>query len=285
MAQTSPPSLVGSVAQLAAMIPDGAKIAVPPDYSGVAMELTRAVLRGGMHGRPPRNLHLVCVPVSGLQAELLIGAGCIGTLETSAVTLGEYGTAHRFQAGLRSKAFKMLDATCPAVHAAIQAAGKGLPFMPLRGLLGTDLLDNRPDWKVIDNPFGEGADPIVLLPAIKPDFAVFHAPFADRNGNVFIGRRRELVAMAHASTASLVTVEEMRDIDLLASEETAAGTLTAAYIGGIAEAPRGAWPLKLWDIYDYDEDHLKEYGTLARTDEGFERYLDRFVRQQRHAAE
>lgn len=261
-----------SADDLAAMIPDGAKIAVPPDYSGVAMELTRAMIRRGL-----RNLHVVCVPISGLQTELLVGAGCVGTVETSAITLGEYGTAHRFQAVLKAGRIRMLDATCPAVHAAIQAAGKGLPFMPLRGLLGTDLLKNRSDWKVIDNPFSPNDDPIVLLPAIRPDMAVFHAPYADRNGNVFIGRRRELVAMAHAATMSLVTVEEVRDTDLLASEETAAGTLTAAYIGGIAEAPRGAWPLKLWDLYEYDEDHLKDYGSLARSDEGFVAYLDRFV--------
>lgn len=270
---------VSSLDQLAAEIPNGAKIAVPPDYSGVAMALTRAMIRRGL-----RDLHVVCVPVSGLQTEMLVGAGCVGAIETSAITLGEYGTAHRFQAGLKAKQFRMLDATCPAVHAAIQAAGKGLPFMPLRGLLGTDLLKNRPDWQVIDNPFEEkGGDPIVLLPAIKPDFAIFHSPFADRNGNVFIGRRRELVAMAHASTASLVTVEEIRDIDLLASEETAAGTLTAAYIGGIAEAPRGAWPIKLWDIYDYDEAHLKLYGEMARTAEGFAGYCDRFVHDQKAA--
>ena len=49
----------------------------------------------------------------------------------------------------------MKDATCPALHAAFQAAEKGVPFMPLRGLIGTDVLKNRPDWKVIDNPFGE----------------------------------------------------------------------------------------------------------------------------------
>ncbi|WP_370152371.1 CoA transferase subunit A [Ferrovibrio sp.] len=272
--------LVQSVAALAAQIHDGAKVAVPPDYSGVAMELTRALIR-----RRPHGLHLVCVPVSGLQAEMLIGAGCVGTLETSAVTLGEYGTAYRFAAALKRGDFRMLDATCPAVHAAIQAAGKGLPFMPLRGLLGSDLLKNRPDWKVIDNPFADGGDPIVLLPAIRPDFAVFHAPYADRNGNVFIGRRRELVAMAHASRESLVTVEEIRDVDLLASEETAAGTLTAAYIGGIAEAPRGAWPLKLWDIYDYDEAHIRLYCEAARSEDGFARYLTEHVQDSRQAAE
>lgn len=267
--------LLPSVDALAARIPNGAKIAVPPDYSGVAMELTRAMIR-----RDIRDLHLVCVPVSGLQADMLIGAGAVATLETSAVTLGEYGGAPRFAAKLKQGAFRMMDATCPAIHAAIQAAGKGIPFMPLRGILGSDLLANRPDWKVIDNPFSEQPDPIVLLPAIRPDLAVFHAPFADRNGNVFIGRRRELVAMAHASAAALVTVEEVRDVDLLATEESAAGTLTAAYIGGIAEAPRGAWPLRLWDIHAEDEVHLKTYCEMARSDEGFRSYLDRYV----HAA-
>ena len=264
--------------QLAAKIPDGAKICVPPDYAGVAMELTRAMIRRGV-----KDLHVVCVPVSGLQVELLIGAGAVKTLETSAITLGEYGTAQRFVAGIKSGQFRMLDATCPAVHAAIQAAGKGVPFAPLRGILGTDLLKSRPDWKVIDNPFSEEKDPIVLLPAIRPDVTLFHAPYADRNGNVFIGRRRELVAMAHASETSFVTVEEIRDVDLLASEESAAGCLAAAYVGGIAEAPRGAWPLHLWDIYGYDEPHIKMYSEMARSADGFERYLDEYVRERRAA--
>ena len=265
-------SPIHTVDELAAMIPDGAMFVVPPDFSGVAMSLTRAMIRRG-----PRNLHMVCLPTSGLQAELLIGAGCIATLETSAITLGEYGTAHRFQAGLKSRQFRMLDATCPAIYTAIQAAGKGLPFMPMRGLLGTDVLARRSDWVVIDNPFANGNDPILLLPAIRPDFAIFHAPYADRDGNVFIGRRRELVSMAHAAAQSLVTVEEVRDVDLLSTEESAAGTLAAAYIGGVAVAPRGAWPLKMWDLYEYDVAHLKLYGDLARSEVGFRSYVEQFV--------
>ena len=51
--------------------------------------------------------------------------------------------------------------------------------MPLRGLIGSDILKYRDDWKVIDSPFGSD-DPIVLLPAIKPDVALLHAPMADR---------------------------------------------------------------------------------------------------------
>ena len=109
---------------------------------------------------------------------------------------------------------RMKDATCPALHAAFQAAEKGVPFMPLRGLIGSDVLAHRPDWKMIDNPFGDD-DPIVLLPAIKPDVALFHAPMADRHGNVWIGRQRELVTMAHAAAKTVVTVENIHDGNLL----------------------------------------------------------------------
>ena len=49
----------------------------------------------------------------------------------------------------------MKDATCPALHAALQASEKGVPFMPLRGLIGSDILKYRDDWKVIDSPFGD----------------------------------------------------------------------------------------------------------------------------------
>src|ERR1700693_3907354 len=166
-----------------APIADGAMLAVPRETSGVAMAATRALIRRGV-----RRLHLVTLPTSSLQADILIGAGCVERLETSAVSLGEFGPAPRFTAAILSATIRMKDATCPALHAAFQAAEKGVPFMPLRGIIGSDLLVHRPDWRVIDNPFGEN-DPIVLLPALHPDVALIHAPMADRAGNVWIGRQ------------------------------------------------------------------------------------------------
>ena len=272
--------LLGSADALAAKVPNGAKVAVGVDSGGVAMELTRALIRRGV-----RDLHLVCVPTSGLQADLLIGAGCVATLETSAISFGEYGTPYRFHDALKRGAIRLMDATCPAIYAAVEAGRKDIPFIPLRGLLGSDLVAHRPDWKTIDNPFAPD-DPIILLPAIRPDFALLHAPYADRAGNIFIGRRRDHAEMAQASRlGALVTVEEVRDVDLFASEETAAGTLPAIYVEATAVAERGAWPLGLADHYDADEAHFRRYGELARTADGFESYLDQFVRAQRQAAE
>lgn len=256
---------------LAAMIPNGAKVAVPSDYTGVSMAATLALVRSRVRG-----LHLVCVPVSGLQAEILIGAGVADTIETSAVTLGEFGAAPRFVAALRARSIRMLDATCPAIHAALQAAQKGIPFIPLRGLIGTDVLARRPDWKVIDNPF-EAHDPIVLLPAIRPDIALFHAPLADRFGNVFIGRWRELLTMAHAARETLVTVEAITDDDLMEDPDRSPGVIPALYVTRIAHAPRGAWPLRFGDVYPLDEAALTRYVAAARTEDGFRRILQEWL--------
>ena len=256
---------------LAAMITEGAKLAVPSDNSGVAMAATRELVRRGVRG-----LHLVCVPVSGMQADVMIGAGLVSTIETSAVSLAEFGAAPRFTAALRDKKLRMLESTCPAIHAALQAAQKGIPFTPLRGLIGSDVLTHRPDWKVIDNPF-QTDDPIVVLPAIQPDIALFHAPLADRYGNVFIGRWRELLTLAHAARRTVVTVERITDHNLLEDIERSPGVIPALYVTGIAKAERGAWPLRFGAEYPADEPAIENYAAAARTKAGFESWLEAWL--------
>ncbi len=250
----------------AAAIPDGARLAIPPDYSGVAVAATRALVR-----RNIRGLHLIAVPQAGLQADVLIGAGCVATLEAAGINLGEHGLAPRFTAAVLAGSIVMRDATCPAIHAGLQAAEKGIPFLPLRGILGSDLLRVRPDWRVIDNPFGLN-DPIVLIPAIRPDIALFHARVADRDGNVWVGVRRELMLMAHASAKTYVTVETVQTDNLLADPALAAGTIPALYIDAIQQAPGGMRPLGFEDETPHYAS-LANYASLAQTDAGFMDWL------------
>jgi len=272
---------VCTLGELADAIPDGAMLAIPPDNCGAPIAATLALIRRGA-----RNLHLVCVPQSGFQTELLVGAGAVAIVETAAITLGEFGPAHRFGDALRAGRIRVRDATCPAIHAGLQAAVKGLPFMPLRGLIGSDLVPNRPDWKVIDNPFAPGgvSDPIVVLPAIAPDCALIHAPLADRHGNVFIGRKRELLTMAQASRRTFVTVEELAPGNLLEDEARAAGVIPAIYVTAVAVARRGAWPLPFLDQYPGDDAVVSRYVEASRTQQGFDRFLDELLAREAAAA-
>ena len=93
------PVLVSTIEEALAPIADGAILAVPREVAGVPMAATRALIRRGV-----RDLHLVTLPTSSLQADLLIGAGCVAVLETSAVSLGEFGPAPRFTAAVKSGA-------------------------------------------------------------------------------------------------------------------------------------------------------------------------------------
>lgn len=267
--------------ELIAPIQRGTLVAIPPDYSGVSIAATRALIARGTGG-----FRLVATPTSGLQADLLIGAGLVDELEAAAMLLGELGPAPRFAAAVTAGRLRMKDTTCPALHAALQASEKGVPFMPLRGLIGSDVQKNRPDWKVGENPFAPAgtSDPIVFLPAIRPDVALFHATKADREGNVWIGRRRELVTMAHAAKQAIVTVEEIVEGSLLADEATAAGVLPSIYVGAVAEAKRGAWPLGLQDLYTVDDAEIARYAEAARTEAGFRDWLARFMDGRRAAA-
>lgn len=259
-----------SADELVRQVPDGAKVAVFKD-NGVPMEIARALIRNGARG-----LHLVTIPTSGIFADLLIGAGCVSTIETAGVSLGEFGAAQNFARAVKSGAVAIKDSTCPAIYSGLQAGEKGIPFMPFRGLIGSDILETRPDYAVIDNPFGNN-DPIVAVPAIRPDIALIHVPLADRAGNVWVGRAGELKIMAHAAARTFVTVEEIVDGNLREDDRLAPACIPNHYISGIAPAPNGAWPMEFPGRYPTDAAHMKDYAQQTRSEEGLAAYLSAFV--------
>lgn len=270
------PVNLATVEALVADIADGAVIAAMKDTSGAPMALARALIRRGV-----RDLHLVNMPTGGLFADVLIGAGCVATCEGGGVSLGEYGPAPCFVRAVKSGAVRPLDTTCPAVYAALQAGEKGIPFMPLRGLIGSDILTYRSDYKVIDNPVtapgANASDPVVLIPAIRPDVALIHAPLADREGNLWVGRDHELRILAHAAKRTVATVEQVVDGNLNADPLRAAGLIASLYIDAIALAPRGALPRGMPGLYDEDAEGMAAYTRAAETPEGFRAWLDRFL--------
>ncbi|MDX2201414.1 MAG: CoA-transferase [Hyphomicrobiaceae bacterium] len=269
-----------SIEDLVGRIGNGASIALPSDYSGCAMTAVRALVARGV-----RDLHLVCMPQGGFQVDMLVGAGAVARIEAAAVTLGEHGVAPRFTEAIKAGLIEMWDSTCPALLASLQAGEKGLPFIPFRGIIGSDLLRVRPDWKVIDNPMAESGvkDPVVLLPATRPDFALFHALRADAQGNVWVGVQRELMTAAHAARQTLVTVERIEDADFLRDPDLAPGTISSLYVSALAIAKDGAWPVGLDNAYAADEKALQSYASAAATAEGFARWMRNPLQVAAHA--
>lgn len=262
---------------LAQLAPDGASVIIAKDPSA-PVGLAEALIR-----RRARNLHLITLPTGSYAADLLIGAGCVGIVETSGVSLGEFGAAGRFVDAVKSGSLQIKDSTCPAVYAAVQAGEKGQPFAPLRGLIGSDILKTRPDYKIIDNPI-QPNDPVAILPAIRPDIALIHADIADIHGNVWIGGRHEIKSMAHAAHKTLVTVEQIVEHDLRLDPLRSPNLLGSIYVTAIASAPGAAWPTAHPGRYDADAQALTDYAAASRTKTGFDNWLaDRNLTKARSA--
>ena len=260
-----------SLKEIVDEVQDGFILGIPADYSGVPMKFTKELIKKGV-----KNLKLYCLPLTTIQGDMLIGSGCVSEIEAAAVTLGEFGMAPRFSEAVENGKILIKDSTCPALHAQLQATEKSVPFMPLRGVIGSDIQKHRKDWHVISNPMkssGFKEEPVLLLPAVQLDILVFHAPCSDRNGNIQIGRRRELATLAHASKKVFVTVEKVLDIDFFEDELSAATCLPALYVNGISIVKNGAWPCALPGVYSSDNEEIKKYSLAAKTKEGFGEYM------------
>lgn len=257
-----------SLARALEPIGDGCLLALPKAEAGAPSAAVRALLRRGV-----RDLRLWCLPSGGYLADLLIGAGCVSEIECSGVSLGEFGPAPCFRRAVERGRIDIRDSTCQAMYAAAQAGEKGMPFVALRGILGSDLLRHRSDWRVIDNPFDDHEDPVVVLPAVRPDATLLHARLGDRHGNLWVGNAREAAVLAHAARTSIATYDAVFDGNLMEDDRYAAGAIASVYLSACVHVPGGAWPLAPGGGAA-DSAHLAGYAAAARSDEGFARYLD-----------
>ena len=207
-------------ADAVAMIPDGASVAFgrPP-----ALGLVRELIRQGR-----RDLDLVGVPTGDIAIELLIAAGCARSLHSSGVDLGELGQAPAFARAVESGALAVTDSTCPAMLMALQAGASGIPWTPVPGLVGSDLLTRRPDIKLVDG--------WAIVPALVPEFAVVHARRADPAGNAVIETLYDDRLLIQAARTVVMSVGEVRPgaTDTLASGEQ---IVPAAYIDVVTVLP------------------------------------------------
>ncbi len=91
---------------------------------------------------------------------------------------------------------------------ALQAGASGIPWTPVPGLIGSDLLARRPDYRVVDDPYQPGR-PVVLVPALAPEFAVVHGRRADRRGNAVIGITHDDRLLIQAAHTVIMSVERI----------------------------------------------------------------------------
>jgi len=268
-------------------IKDGSQIALGGfTVNRNPMAMVCEVVRQGI-----RDLHVVCHS-QGQALDVLIGAGCVKRLEIAYGGIGRYApTCVRFRKAIERKEIEWEDYSNYQMTLRFLGGALGIPFLPTKSGLGSDLLsvdgfqpETRRERKVasrkcslLQNPFNDKKDPVVLLPALNPDVALIHAQYVGEDGTVRVkGLSFADVEEAKSADAVIVTCEEIIPKSSIRRDPDQ-NSLAPFFVDAIVKVPYGAHPTACYAFYDYDVEHLVLYRKAAEDDASFRRYLEEWV--------
>jgi glutaconate CoA-transferase subunit A len=252
------------------MVADGAVIGLGGGLSArLPMALVREMVRQGRSG-----LHVIG-SAHGADVDLLAAAGALRVCEQSYVGYEQdFGPAPAFRRAAECGAVEIRESCCATVLAQLRAAEMGIPFLPVRGVIGSDIGRLHPEYKEVTCPFT--GERLVVVPAVRPDVVLLHAPLGDHRGNLHLEQPYVLdERFAGASGNVVATVERIAPT----GEVAAAGiTIPAHLVAAVAEVPFGAHPTSCYPDYPYDRAHLAEWVAAAGAGEdAIAAYLARYV--------
>jgi acyl CoA:acetate/3-ketoacid CoA transferase alpha subunit len=216
---------------------------------------------------------------SEMDIDILSGARVVSRYEMAFYAIEGIGLAPNIQRRVRDGSIEIEDYTNLAMALRFLGGALGVPFMPLKSMLGTDLLakkrfrDKKAD--VMDCPFT--GEKVVLVPSVKPDFSIIHAQRADQEGNVQIdGIRGEDIEGARAGKKLIVLAEEIVDTELIRAQPDQT-VIPNIYVTHVVECPWGSYPMMVYNYYDYDIEHIRMYYERCKTEEGWQKYCDDYI--------
>ena len=256
---------------------DGATIGMGGQSTGRnSMVMAHEIVRQGR-----RDLTLVGCNLA-LSMDIMVGAGLVRRTESGTGNLERFGTTFRWRRAVEEGSVEVEDYSHLAMASRFLAGALGVPFMPSKSLLGTDILNkrrpsDRKPFELMDNPWSPG-EPVVLLPACRPDVSIIHVQKADEMGNVIIdGFTTQEPEMVRASESVIVSCEELISSDEVRKDPDRT-TIPYIYVDAVVEQPWGAHPTAVHKYYEHDGEHLVDYQKCARSGgDDYQEYLQRYV--------
>ncbi len=279
--------LMGIDTAVKRFIKDGSQIAlggftVVRNPMAVAYEIIRQRIK---------DLHVVCHS-HGQALDVLIGAGCVKRLEIAYGGNGRYApTCIRFKKAIQQGDIEFEDYSNYQMSLRFLAGALNIPFIPTKSGLGSDLLTHegfsedirkqkkvaRKKLSVMQNPFSEEEDNVVLLPALNPDIALIHVQYVGEDGTVRIkGLTFADIEQAKSADVVIVTCEEIVPRSFIRMDPDQ-NSLPPFFVDAIVKIPYGAHPTGCYGFYDYDPKHLNYYKNIAGDDGRFKEYLNEWV--------
>jgi glutaconate CoA-transferase subunit A len=264
---------VVSLEEAASFVQDGDSVGLGGStMSRTPMGMIWALIRAGKKG-------LSCSRgIVSSDGDLLFGSGTCDHMVTSWFSQGIlWGVSKVMRHYVEAGAARYDEWSHMAVGMRFRAGAMGLPFMPIRSMLGSDVLRQRPEPVEMDCPFTQ--EKVLLVPALNPDVALIHVQRCDAYGNAQIdGLQFMDVDLAMAANRVILTTERIVSNDQIrrAPDQTKIPFFT---VDAVVELPFGCAPHECYGAYEPMMRHMEYYVGLVNADPvaGMKTYLDRFV--------
>jgi glutaconate CoA-transferase subunit A len=243
-----------------------------------------------------RDLTLVG-PISDILFDQMIGAGCVRRVIAAWVGNVMMGSAYNFRREVESGRVEVTNLTNFSVALALQAGAMGVPFMPTRTAMGSDVARENDFFKEIENPFdaeekqvlpfvqddnSKGSRPtkqqwLHAVKAIIPDVTIVHVQRADEHGNAHCwGNFGIMIEAVRAAKKVIVVAEDVVAPEIIASDPNRT-VIPGFLVTAVVEAPFGAHPSPVQGYYKRDDAFFREYHEQSKTPDDFARWAERWV--------
>ena len=210
-----------------------------------------------------------------LELDMLLAAGLVKALDLTYIGLEVYGVSNCFRREVESgRVEECVEWSNASLAWRFKAAAMGIPFIPVRSMLGTDTF-NFSAAKIVECPFTD--EPICLVPALVLDVGLIHVHRADQYGNAQIdGISGFASEMARASKILILSTEEIIDTEEIRRQPDR--TIIPYYlVDAVVESPFGSHPGEMCYVYRRDEEHIKEWVRASQDIETTQAYLDKYI--------
>ncbi|MGQ0664110.1 MAG: CoA transferase subunit A [Pseudomonadota bacterium] len=226
-----------------------------------------------------RDLKMIA-PISDASSDMLIGAGCVAEVTGAWVGNVSGGLGHNYRRAAERqipRAIRINDHSNFSLGMALLAAAYGLPYVPIRSLLGSDILASNPSFRRATDPFAAEPEPVVLVPPLVPDVAVISVQRADRDGNShYWGSAGLAQEAALAAKRVLVLAEEIVAPEVIASDPNRV-LFPGFLVSAVVHCPAGAHPSPMPGVWQRDTAFFNDYHARSRQRDGFLAWLDEWV--------
>lgn len=256
-------------------IPNGAEIA----FGGFAITRSPVAFINEMIRQGKKDLN-VYQPIVCMATDMLVGARAVKKLSYGGGSLDRFGRMERINEAFEKGAIDAREFSGLSLTYRFLAGSLGIPFIPTKIILGTDILNNlikkNDDSVMITASPYDSEDKLVYIKALQPDYAVIHAPYADKKGNVIIEGPVWDLEIGKAAKKLYVMADQIVSNEYIKMHPEKVA-IPNVYTHAVIEVPYGAYPTSVYKMYDYDSHMLTEYAKYNKTQEAFDKFIEEYV--------